>query len=151
VGLSEHGHGAWPGTLGRILAAAGLLAGMAGIYLLSEQSELPEPPLAFPGLDKLAHAVAFGVLGVLAYLALGLRQRGGRPSLGPMLLAVVIVTLYAVFDELHQSRIPGRYASFYDGVADLGGAVLGVVLVWKLYAGALRRRGGPERRGRPTA
>ncbi len=131
--LSKHGCGAWPNTLGRILAAVGLLAGMTGLYFLSEQSELPEPPLTFPGLDKLLHAVAYGILGALAYLALGVRHREGRPLLPAMLIAVIIVSLYAVFDELHQAQVPGRDASFYDGLADLGGAILGVVLVWKVH------------------
>lgn len=134
AGLSDHG--VWPGVFWRILASLGLLAGMTGLYFLSELSDLPQPPLIFPGLDKLEHAVAYGILSALAYLALGVRHRGGRPLVSTMLFAVFIVTLYAVFDELHQAHVPGRDASFYDGLADLGGAILGVVLVWKV-----RRRG----------
>jgi len=139
MGLGDRG--AWPGKIGRVLACVGLLAGMAGIFFLSEQSEPPQPPFTFPGLDKLEHALAFGILGALAYLALGVRRRVGRPDLRPMILAVLIVTLYAVFDELHQARVPGRDPSFYDGLADAGGAVLAVTLVWKLFRRALRRRG----------
>ncbi|OGD78274.1 MAG: hypothetical protein A2Y64_03275 [Candidatus Coatesbacteria bacterium RBG_13_66_14] len=148
-GVRNGGRGAWPDTLGRVLAAFGLLAGMAGIFFLSEQSEPPEPPISFPGLDKLEHALAFGILGALAYLALGVRHREGKPDLRPMLAAVVIVTLYAVSDELHQARVPGRDPSFYDGLADMGGAVLAVTLVWKLFRRALRRRGGIEKPDRP--
>ncbi|HDR06012.1 MAG TPA: hypothetical protein ENN88_00075 [Candidatus Coatesbacteria bacterium] len=116
---------------------------MVGIFFLSEQSVLPPPPLVFPGVDKLLHALAFGLLGALAYLALGVRHREGRPVLWPILAAVVLVTLYAVFDELHQARIPGRDPSFYDLLADAGGALLAVMLVWKLFRRTLRRRGEP--------
>ncbi|HUT98287.1 MAG TPA: VanZ family protein [bacterium] len=139
----------WPGRIGRILASVGLLAGMVGIFFLSEASELPQPPLIFPGLDKLEHAAAFGILGVLAYLALGVRHRGGKPDFRPILLAVVIVTLYAVFDELHQARVPGRNPSFYDGLADMGGAILAVTFCWKLFRRALRRRGVIQKSKRP--
>jgi len=142
--------GAWPDTLGRVLACVGLLAGMVGIFFLSEQSELPQPPIVFPGLDKLEHAAAFGILGALAYLALGVRRRGGRPDIRPMLAAVVIVTLYAVSDELHQSYVPGRDPSFYDVLADMGGAVLAVAFCWKLFRRALFRRGVlPKKEGPP--
>jgi VanZ family protein len=135
----------WPGRIGRILALVGLLAGMSGIFFLSEESEPPQPPITFPGLDKLEHALAFGILGALAYLALGVRRREGKPDFRPMLAAVLVVTLYAVFDELHQSHVPGRDPSFYDGLADMGGAALAVTLVWKLFKRALSRRGAIEK------
>jgi len=141
----------WPGTLGRVLALVGLLAGMVGVFFLSEESEPPQPPFSFPGLDKLEHALVFGLLGVLAYLALGVRRRGGRPDFRPMLAAVLVVALYAVFDELHQSFVPGRNPSLYDGLADLGGAALAITLVWKLFKRALRRRGASEKPERPRA
>lgn len=141
---------AWPDTLGRALACVGLLAGMVGIFFLSESSELPQPPIVFPGLDKLEHAAAFGILGALAYLALGVRHRGGKPDFRPMLAAVVIVTLYAVFDELHQARVPGRFPSFYDGLADLGGAILAVTFCWKLFRRALRRGSVIQKKERPS-
>lgn len=142
---------AWPGILGRVLALVGLLAGMVGIFFISEESEPPQPPITFPGLDKLEHALAFGILGALAYLALGVRRREGRPDFRPILLAVLVVTLYAVFDELHQSFVPGRDPSFYDGLADAGGAVLAVTLVWKLFKRALSRRGAIDKPKRPRA
>jgi VanZ family protein len=143
--VGQGNRGTCPGTTGRVLAAVGLLAGMVGIFFLSEESEPPQPPFTFPGLDKLEHALVFGLLGVLAYLALGVRHREGRADFRPVLAAVLIVTLYAVFDELHQAFVPGRDPSFYDGLADAGGAILAVTLVWKLFRRSLRRRGVIER------
>ncbi|MCD4733582.1 VanZ family protein [bacterium] len=113
----------WPSLLWRWLAGAGLLTGMVGIFFLSEQSHLPQT-FTFPGIDKLQHATAFGILGILAQLAVGVRGKSGY-----LLVAILIVTCYAIFDELHQSWIPGRDSDFFDVLADFSGATLGAIAV----------------------
>lgn len=83
--------------------------------------------LDLPGLDKVAHAVAFGILTVLCAQALG--------SLGQvrsLVLAVVIASAYGVTDELHQRAVSGRDADVFDWVADTAGAVLFAAAVWFL-------------------
>jgi hypothetical protein len=42
--------------------------------------------------------------------------------------ACAIASVYGVFDELHQSFVPGRYASLMDVTLDFAGAVLGIWL-----------------------
>ncbi len=113
----------WPSLLWRWLAGVGLLAGMAGIFLLSEQSRLPHTIL-FPGVDKLQHAAAYGILGILAQFTFGVRGKSWS-----LLTAILLVTCYAIFDELHQSWIPGRDSDFYDVLADFSGATLGSAAV----------------------
>lgn len=83
--------------------------------------------------DKLAHAVVFGVLGLLAHRAL----RHGGPDVAPkraLLWSVILVAVYGVTDELHQAFEPSgtRIASVGDVAADAIGAMLGSGLYFLL-------------------
>lgn len=83
--------------------------------------------LDLPGLDKVAHAVVFGILTVLCAQALG--------SLGQvrsLVLAVVIASVYGVTDELHQRSVAGRDADILDWIADTAGAIAFATAVWFL-------------------
>ena len=91
----------------------------------------PVGAFAFPGADKLVHAVLYGVLGALLARAVG--ATAPRRALGRVLLGVV---LFAVVDEWHQRFIPGRSAEMLDIVADLSGAGAGFAAATYL----LRRR-----------
>jgi len=88
------------------------------------------------GSDKVAHGLAYLVLGAFASLATGSRPAGA-------LLAV----LYGISDEIHQSFVPGRFPDLWDLVADSAGALLGAWLApW--LAQRLAGRGGRTRAGR---
>jgi len=101
--------------------------GWAGlIFVLSSQ----RAPLGdFPGtgfgalLGNLAHAFEYGVLFLL--LVPLLRRSGGWVVWGPASswAPAVLVFAYAVSDEFHQSRVPGRDASVLDLCTDLAGIV----------------------------
>ncbi len=84
------------------------------------------------GSDKVAHALAYFVLGGFASLATGSRPAGA-------LLAV----LFGISDEIHQSFVPGRFPDLWDLVADAVGALAGAWLApWLLGKG----RGGTAER-----
>ena len=68
-----------------------------------------------PPLDKVAHAVSFGVLALLFYFA---TRRA--------LLSILLASLYGVTDEFHQSLVPGRDADLFDWMADTLGAALAI-------------------------
>ena len=73
------------------------------------------------GLDKVGH---FG-----AYLVLGwLLARGAARLALSAWLPILIGAAYGITDELHQTLVPGRSASFGDFVADGLGSVAGVLL-----------------------
>ncbi len=74
-------------------------------------------------LRKLAHLAEFAVLGALLMRAL---ERAWP--------AVVIGSLYAVTDEVHQAFVDGRVASPVDWGVDTAGVLAGVLL----YARAVR-------------
>lgn len=82
-----------------------------------------------PGADKVAHALAYAVLGAL------LAWATGRPG-----LAVALATLYGVSDELHQAFVPGRTPDVLDLVADLLGATAGAAAVGFHHRRRRRRR-----------
>ena len=107
------------GRWGRVAWAwAAVLVWMAVIFMLSAQPSLPLP-LPFPGFDKLAHAVTYAILALLAYR--GVAGRVGQ--------AFAITALYGVSDEIHQIFVPGRSADVNDWLADIAGAAIALVLV----------------------
>ena len=67
-----------------------------------------------PPYDKAAHFFSFALLGFLFAKAFG------QPRLG-----FVVAALYGVVDEIHQSFVPLRDASFWDWLADALGAYFG--------------------------
>jgi len=72
-------------------------------------------------IRKLAHVTEYFILGILLFRAF----RGGSRELGILRWAVssfLVVVLYAVSDELHQSFLSTRTASLFDiGIDTLGG------------------------------
>jgi VanZ like family len=72
-------------------------------------------------LRKLAHLAEFAVLGALLYRAL---ERAWP--------AVLVGSLYAASDELHQLFVAGRHASPLDWAIDTAGIAAGVLLYARL-------------------
>jgi len=99
----------------------------AGIWYASSLSSTPLDEIDIPHLDKVLHALEYGVLGWLVALAIrrtgarGVRQRS-------WLVALVLVVAYGVTDEIHQTWVPHRDAAVSDLVADGAGGLLGGVL-----------------------
>lgn len=92
---------------------------MGGIFFLSSQPSLTtDLGTVDLILRKLAHMVEFGVLALL--WAWALRDVVSRPAL----LAVAIAVVYAVTDELHQTRVEGRNGTPIDVLIDAIGACL---------------------------
>lgn len=109
----------------RFLRLVPVILVMGTIFLLSRQpgEELPLPPV--PGIDKLAHALAYGVLAGTAIIVFLPETRRRRPlAVGIAVIAFCI--LYGLTDEFHQSFIPGRSPSPGDIIADTVGSMLTV-------------------------
>jgi len=82
-----------------------------------------------------AHFVIFGLLAGLLFLA------GDGPQRRRAQLAVGLTVVYAIVDELHQSRVPGRDASVWDVCSDTVGALwFTAALLWLRGAGPGSRR-----------
>ena len=113
-------------NLSRLLVL--LWAGL--IFYLSSQPGI-DVPLLFPGQDKLFHATTYGVLGFL--VAGSMRPRHGGLDTGQLISAAVIVALYGLSDEFHQSFVPGRSADIFDVLADISGGLAGIWLLVFIY------------------
>ena len=97
---------------------------MAGLYFVSSRADLGRIEI---GWDKMAHAGAYAFLGLWALRAFhgGLNRIATRPTLA----ATLLTACYALLDEMHQGRVPGRDASMLDWVADLVGMGLAIGFV----------------------
>jgi VanZ family protein len=102
---------------------------MAVLFWLSHQPSIDTPSL-FSGQDKMFHAGAYGLLGILLLGAM----RPGLSGYSSMQLrtSVIIASLYGISDEFHQSLVPGRNPDVLDWAADTTGALLAVFLLTRL-------------------
>ena len=102
---------------------------MGTIFFLSHQSgdnlNLP----SFPGVDKLAHMLAYGVLAFSVLWYSG--KKGLDKPRYTVALTVLFCLLYGISDEYHQSFIPFRSVSVLDVFADTAGAFC-VSLIWMM-------------------
>ncbi len=98
------------------------------IYWLSDQSSLPTPKL-FIFEDKMLHAGAYFIMGVLAWYSF--KYLHTQPVM-LALLSLTFCSLYGISDEWHQSFVAGRFSDVADWVADTSGAGLAVFLLYKL-------------------
>ncbi len=104
----------------RMLARRGSLIFMlVVIFYLSHQPSVEIIPPLFPMQDKVLHAIEFFLLFTSLLLNRDL-CRGFHPL--PMLFTAG--SLWALFDEIHQSFVPGRDCSAGDFLADIVGMVI---------------------------
>jgi VanZ family protein len=106
-------------------ATFGALAALWAGVLFWESSR-PDPFPFLPGSilsqDKLLHAGAYAVLGVLLATALRATRLGAARA---VVVAAVLASAYGATDEWHQAYVPGRTSDPADWAADTVGAILG--------------------------
>lgn len=110
----------------RSLAAFLPLGLWAAAVLVMGGLEIGGPSLPV-GSDKAAHFIMYGIGGGLAAWA-GRKQGSARAAW----LALAVVILTGVADEIHQSTVPARQADITDLVADAAGAIFVFLLVDRL-------------------
>ncbi|MCX6799677.1 MAG: VanZ family protein [Candidatus Falkowbacteria bacterium] len=112
------------------------------IFYLSNQSYKPVwvvPPSAFNLIHEvrdewpeiLAHMTEYTVLTTLFAVNLSKFSRLNRQAI--ILWAILIVFLFSLSDEFHQSFIPGRNCSLFDIVCDSIGILIGTMIYKKIY------------------
>lgn len=82
--------------------------------------------------DKLLHAAAYAVLGLLLYRALNAMDKRIPPAT-LIALSVFLTALYGASDEIHQYFVPSRSAEFLDFAADAIGGVVGVIAAMVIF------------------
>lgn len=104
-----------------------MLLVMGMIFFFSHQSGHTLHLPSIPGIDKIAHMLAYGLLALTVLWFLG--STDPSDFLNPALKTVLFCLIYGMSDEFHQSFIPGRWVSVFDLLADLIGATL-VCALW---------------------
>jgi VanZ family protein len=113
-------------VVSRYLAYAPAVVWAALLLLLGGRSDVPTVDTPLP-LDKAAHFLFYGLLGVL--VTLGWQQARRWPSLAlPIVLAITV----GAADELNQRRVPGRSSDIVDWFADTAGIVTACWVVLRL-------------------
>ena len=110
--------------IGRGLAWLPALAWAGLIYFVSAQPKEAFVRLGLTGtlLPIAGHLITYAVLMVLLIIAL--RVGGRLPAQQSCVVAFLLVALYGLTDEYHQSFVPGRTATMWDWLVDLFGAGL---------------------------
>lgn len=133
----------WPRAIGLVMA----VAWMALIWSLSamEGEDGPRNFLA-SWFFNAAHAPFYGVLAVWLVVALP-RRDDGWPRIDARAVALVlgVVVAYALIDEWHQGRVPGRDPDALDILTDVVGAGATLWMIRWLGSDAAER-GGTWRR-----
>ena len=94
------------------------------IFFVSAQPKETFDRLGLTGqlLSTIGHLVTYGVLMLLVVLAL--RYGSNLPTRFVFITAFVLIALYGLSDEYHQSFVPGRTPTVVDWLVDLSGAAL---------------------------
>jgi VanZ family protein len=120
----SRGSAAEPGLRQRVKAWALPVALYVAITIQSSFAfHVPNIPIAY--LDKLAHAVIYGMLGAL--VAQAVRRSAERPvsAMTTVVVVAAAASCLGALDELHQYFVPGRSSDVFDALADVIGAALG--------------------------
>jgi VanZ family protein len=94
------------------------------IFFLSSFPPSVFPTLSIPYSDKLVHICIFFILCALVDRALLHQNKFPRLTNFHIFVALAVVILYGLFDEFHQSYIPGRSTDLFDATADAIGGCL---------------------------
>lgn len=114
------------------------IAWVTAIFIQSSMSNLAAPDLGFDMQDKFFHVLEYAILGYLLRRAL-LFQNNNFIGKNAGWLTIVLGSLYAISDEIHQSFVPGRFAGVDDVIADIIGVVL-VILIYFVIGQIKQRR-----------
>lgn len=87
---------------------------------------------------KTAHFTEYGVLAILAARAFGSSSKIYLRSAW-FWWALLLIAVYALLDEFHQSFVPSRTASIYDSLIDIAGG-LTILLLFKWWKDTRAKR-----------
>jgi len=103
------------------------------IFFASSFSVIPFNLPAFDLKDKLVHFVEFAILGALLWRSAS-RWKLSFTRIKLLIIALIIGSIYAAFDEFHQFFVPGRNCDLFDWVADAIGLAVGIAVAYILIS-----------------
>jgi len=80
--------------------------------------------------DKFLHTVFFCIFGILIYRFLNSFQSPDIFRWKNIVIEILIVSMYGVSDEFHQSFVPGRTVDVKDATADAFGGLLAALVIY---------------------
>jgi VanZ family protein len=83
-----------------------------------------------PSGDKLNHFAGYAVLSFLLFTYMRLKSSDETVEIRIFQKTFIIASVYGILDELHQIPIPGRFFEWYDILADVNGAALGLAFAF---------------------
>ncbi len=109
------------------ISYAGLIIALSSIPNLNQNRSF------LFGYDKLIHFAEYAIFAILifrsfSHISIKIQFKA------TIYLSFAFIAIFALFDELYQSRIPGRETDLYDILSDILGAALIVIVM------AVRRR-----------
>lgn len=90
------------------------------IFIISNQENIKLPEIGFDLIDKFLHFFAYLIFGLTIFWAI-FNLYSEKNTRTKFVYLLIIGTIYALTDELHQSYIPGRTFDIFDIVADILG------------------------------
>mgnify|MGYP001485872050 CR=1 FL=1 len=99
-----------------IISWIGLFLGIALLSLLPPKSAVPVGEY-----DKISHLFAYMCLALNSFLLINSKKN---------FIGILVLICYGILIEFLQAYIPGRYPSFWDGVANSMGVVIGWGLIF---------------------
>ena len=113
-----------------------VLIWMALIFTLSSIPGSTLKDIEFPYAHPIAHSMLYGVLYYLSFRALSHHRLGQMRTSFSLAASFLIVALYGMSDEFHQSFVPGRTEELKDFIIDLSAALvvmIGVIVSRKFW------------------
>ncbi|MCL5030931.1 MAG: VanZ family protein [Bacteroidetes bacterium] len=82
--------------------------------------------------DKIEHFTGYAILTILITFTLLVQSKYKIVKEKAYLATMIIVSVYAALDELHQLFIPGRDCDIFDWTTDFLAACFGILVVYSL-------------------
>jgi VanZ family protein len=111
----------------------------AAIFTISSIPRLYPPSLGLSWDDKIYHFAEYVGFTILLYRAFYYWE-WSRTALRRVLLTLILGTVTAALDELHQHYTPGRVTELSDWLADFTGIIFGITVISLVLLRARRRR-----------
>jgi VanZ family protein len=100
-----------------------------GIFVESSFPTNAYPKIEFELSDKILHFIIYFVLFLAFYYSFNNQSKFFALNKFSLYIALLFTALYGASDEFHQYFVPGRSCEFYDWLADLLGAIFGLILL----------------------
>lgn len=88
--------------------------------------------------DKLEHYLVYLVLTLFIFFSCVLQKRIAILRTHPFVSAFLFIAFYGMLNELIQLYVPGRFCDVKDWLADVAGALTGIVLLFPFFSKAVK-------------